>query len=122
MNTYFFDTYAFFEIIKGSPNYSNYKKNISVMTTKMNLMELYYWLLRRKGKVEADHYYEKFLPLCTKITDDMIKKACEIRLKYKGQELSYIDCIGYAIALEKEIKFLTGDIGFENLNNVEYVK
>ncbi len=122
MNNYFFDTYAFFEIIKGNPNYTNYSKEVSVVTTKMNLMELYYWLLRRKGKQEADKYYLKFSPFCIEIKDEIIKKACEFRLKYKDKELSYIDCIGYIIALEKQIKFLTGDMGFENLDNVEYIK
>jgi len=122
MNTYYFDTYAFFEIIRGNPDYIQYSKEVSIITTKMNLMELYYWLLRRKGKEEADKYYLKFLPFCIDITNDIIKKACEFRLKYKDKELSYIDCIGYMIALEKGIKFLTGDMGFEGMSNVEYVK
>ncbi len=122
MRTYFFDTYAFFEIIKGSVNYQEYSKEISLITTKLNLMELYYWLLRRKGKEEADKYYQKFLPYCVNISDDTIKEACEFRLKNKPKNLSYIDCIGYIISIKKRIKFLTGDIGFEHISNVEYIK
>src|SRR3989344_7389672 len=122
MVSYFFDSYAFFEIIKGNPHYSKFSIYVSLITTKMNLMELYYWLLRRIGKVSAEKYYEKFLPYCIEISDDVIKKACEFRLKNKNKELSYIDCIGYIIALEKEIKFLTGDDGFRNIGNVEFVK
>ena len=60
MTSYFFDSFAFFEIIRGNPNYSKFSTNTSIITTKMNLMELYYWLLRREGKEMADKYYEKF--------------------------------------------------------------
>ena len=67
-------------------------------------------------------YYEKFLPYCVEITDHDIKRACEFRLQNKNKELSYIDCIGYIIAVEKKIKFLTGDEGFRNIGNVEFVK
>ena len=122
MGTYFFDTYAFFEIIKGNINYQRYSKDISIITTRLNLIELYYWLLRRKEKDEADKYYQKFSPDCVNVSDDTIKEACEFRLKNKLQNLSYIDCIGYIIAIKKRIKFLTGDMEFENINNVEYVK
>jgi len=118
---YFFDSYAFFEIIKGNKNYSDYL-NVSIVTTKLNLMELYYWLLRRNGKQIAEKYYQKFLPFCCEITDDIIKSACEFRLIHKGKELSYVDCIGYIIAKKMLIKFLTGDNSFENINNVEFVK
>ena len=122
METYFFDTYAFFEIIKGNINYQKYSKEISLITTRLNLMELYYWLLRRKGKEEAEKHYQNFLPYCVNVSDDTIKEACEFRLKNKLKNLSYIDCIGCIIAIKKRIKFLTGDIEFENISNVEYVK
>ena len=118
---YFFDSYAFFEIIKGNKNYSNYLK-VSIVTTKLNLMELYYWLLRRDGKESAEKYYQKFLPFCYEISDEIIKSACEFRLIHKEKELSYVDCIGYIIAKNMKIKFLTGDNDFKNINNVEFVK
>ena len=122
LKTYFFDSYAFFEIISGNPNYKNYSSNVTLITTKLNLMELYYWLLRRKGKEEAEKYYQKFLPFCIEFFDEIIKKSCEFRLEHKKKELSYVDCIGYVIAMENRIKFLTGDIGFVDIENVEYVK
>ena len=46
---YFFDTYAFFEILNGNQNYSKYLKVVGA-TTKLNLMELHYGLLREYGK------------------------------------------------------------------------
>lgn len=122
MENYFFDTYAFFEVIKGNPGYENYSEGTALITTKMNLMELYYWLLIRKGKDEAEKYYQKFLPFCIEITDDAIKEACGFRAEHKNRDLSYVDCIGYIIAKLKNIKFLTGDKQFEDLENVKFVK
>lgn len=56
--------------------------------------------------------------------DDQIKNAMKLRKKMKGKGLniSYADALGYSIALELDIKFLTGDREFKDLGNVEYVK
>ncbi len=78
--------------------------------------------LKKKWKRIAEKYYQKFLPFCYEITDDIIKSACEFRLINKEKELSYVDCIGYIIAKKLNIKFLTGDKDFENINNVEFIK
>ena len=42
VKTYFFDTYAFFEIITGNKSYMKFINGINFVTTKLNLMELYY--------------------------------------------------------------------------------
>ena len=46
----------------------------------------------------------------------------EFKLKYKKERVSYVDCIGHALALELGIRFLTGDEKFEDKDNVEFVK
>ena len=120
--TYFFDTYAIFEIIKGSVNYAQYLFDIGVITTSLNLMELYYGLLIKHGKPAAERYYNSLLDFTIPINDDIIKKACEFRSENKNKKLSYIDCIGYIIAVEKNVKFLTGDEQFKGMLNVEFVK
>ena len=56
------------------------------------------------------------------INDEIIKLANAFRIANKKRKLSYIDCIGYIIARLRNIKFLTGDKQFEDLENVEYVK
>ena len=38
------------------------------------------------------------------------------------RKLSMTDCIGYMMAKQWGIKFLTGDKEFEDMENVEYVK
>lgn len=121
--TYFFDSYTFLELIDGNKNYQPYSSGKGVITTKLNLMEIHYILLRRTGKKEAaDKYYEKFKEFCIDIDDETIKKANELKFASKSKNLSYIDCVGYTLAKARGIKFLTGDKEFENMENVEFVK
>ena len=120
--TFFFDTYALFEIVKGNLNYRDYTTDIGIVTTRLNLMELYYGLFVNFGKNVADEYYRRYREFCVEISDDLIKSAMRFRAENKKKDLSYVDCVGYAFAAEAKIKFLTGDKEFEKLPNVEYVK
>jgi uncharacterized protein len=122
MNTYFFDTYAFFEILRGNQSYEKYSKDISIITTRLNLMELHNGLLIQHGKEVAEIYYRKYLEFAAEINDDVIMEASELKAKYNKRNISYIDCIGYVISKHMNIKFLTGDKQFADMDNVEYVK
>lgn len=122
INTLFFDTYAFFEIINGNKNYEKYIHKIAIITTKLNLMELHYGLLLKYGVKKANLYYDDFVEFTVEIPDNLIKKANEFRASMKKNKISYIDCLGYIIAKSRNIKFLTGDKEFELLDNVEFVK
>ncbi len=119
--SYFFDTYAFFEIMNANPNYAKYEKVVGA-TTRFNLMELHYGLLRGYNKSFADEKYDKLLGMAIEIDDQTIKKANEFRLLNKKRKFSYIDCIGYTMAKNRGMAFLTGDKAFEGLENVELVK
>ena len=119
---FFYDTYALLEIIKGNENYKKYVKNTGIVTTKLNLMELFYRLYILHGMETAELYYQKYLPFAVGISDSFIKKAAIFRAENKKKDLSYVDCIGYTLALEHKIKFLTGDIQFKDMENVEFVK
>jgi len=122
IKTYFFDSYAFFEIIHGNPSYEKYTRDIAIVTTKLNLMELHYGLLLSLGKEKADHYYDLYKKFCIEVTDDIIKLANEFKKVMKTRNVSYIDSIGYVLAKSRNIKFLTGDKEFKDLDNVEFVK
>lgn len=122
IKTFFFDTYAFFEIINGNPNYEKYKKDVAIITTKLNLMELHYGLLLSYRKETADYYFDSYSKFVIEITDDIIKLANEFKKVMKTRNLSYVDCVGYVLAKSRNIKFLTGDRQFKDLDNVEYVK
>jgi len=122
IKSYFFDTYALYEIIHGNKNYEKYEKEISILTTKLNLMELHYLLLRLYGEERANLTYDRLLIYIKEISDEIIKEANKFRLLFKRRKLSYIDCVGYILAKYNGVKFLTGDKQFEDLENVEFVK
>ena len=122
IKTFFFDSYAFFEIANGNLAYEPYTEEISIITTKLNLMELHYGLLRTEGKEEADKKYNEYVKFIVDFSDEDIKKANQFRLEQKKQDLSYIDCLGYILEKRLGIKFLTGDGKFKDLDSVEFVE
>src|SRR3989338_5457075 len=116
---YFFDTYDLVEIGKRNPNYIKYFEEV-ITTSKFNLAELYYSLLRDMDEEKAMAGYFQFRDSAIEISDDVIFDA--MKLKLKNKKLSYVDCIGYCLALQHNLKFLTGDKEFEGMVNVEFVK
>lgn len=118
---YFFDTYAFIEILRGNPDYAKFK-NAAIATSKLNLMEVYYWLLSRFGEKVAGSFYDETAGYAVDIPDEIIKNAMSFRLQNKSKNLSYVDCIGYVLAKANGLKFLTGDIQLKEMENVEFVR
>ena len=116
---YFFDTFALIEVIKNNPNYIKYFEEI-ITTSKFNLVELYFNLLRDLGEEKAKESYFQFKDCAIELKDDIIFEA--MKLKLKNKNLSYTDCIGYILALKNNLKFLTGDRQFTDMENVELVR
>ncbi|MBI4149283.1 PIN domain-containing protein [Candidatus Woesearchaeota archaeon] len=116
---YFFDTYAFFEIIAGNPAYEKYK-DVQAITTVFNLAELNYGLKKEKGKAAADDYTKKYGDFLVEVTIDDVQKAMDIKVQHK--HLSIPDAIGYIVARRYQVKFLTGDNEFKDMPNVELVR
>ncbi len=121
---FFADSYAIVSYFKGSADYRKLLEENEITTTRLNLMEAYYAALSEANEELANEYYETMLGKCIEIEDETIKKAMQFRLKTRREKknFSYVDAIGYQIALEKGIKFLTGDAQFKGMKNVEYVK
>ena len=122
MIKYFYDTYAIIEYIKGNPAFKKYFKEPIGITTKLNLIELYYILI--DDQELANDVFDSFSTVSVDIDENQIKNAMKLRkkLKMKGLNISYADAVGYSLALEMGVKFLTGDREFKKLGNVEYVK
>ncbi len=118
---FFFDTYALVEIVKGNQKHIKYLDS-DCCTTILNLYELYFRILREFGKENAEEAFKKFRSIKIEINDEDIPEACEFKLKHNKNNLSYVDALGYIIALNNGFKFLTGDKEFETLENVEFVK
>ncbi|MBS3052997.1 MAG: PIN domain-containing protein [Candidatus Aenigmarchaeota archaeon] len=119
-NAYFFDTYALIEIFKGNVNYEEYSKS-DIATSYFNLLELYYNLIKTYDKKIAMKFIETLKDFCVPINIDMIFDASTFKLNYP-KKFSYADSIGYIIAKRLGLKFLTGDMQFKELDNVEFVK
>jgi|SRR3989344_6263190 len=119
---FFFDSYALVELYQGNKNYEKYKK-ARVITSYLHVYEVYHSLLRNNFSEEKINSFFQFLQhFCISLDFNWIPKAVNLRRNYKNRNLSYADCLGYIIAQEMSVKFLTGDKEFETLENVEFVK
>ncbi len=120
-DSYFFDSYAILEIIFGNENYTKYK-DCKITTTKLNLMEIHYKLLRELDEYQANLFLEEYSKYVIDFDNKIIRDSSVFKLLYKERNLSMTDCIGYVISLRLGIKFLTGDKQFTDIENVEFVK
>lgn len=118
---YFFDTYALIEIFKGNKSYEKYKKEKFIITI-LNLIELHYFMLKNNGEDFAREIMIDYSKFIIPVTLKIIEEANIFRLKHKKKDISTTDAIGYVLSLRNNIKFLTGDIKFENMDDVEFVK
>ena len=116
---FFFDTYAFFEVINGNPKYEVYTK-FQVVTTIFNLAELNYGLKKKMNKEKSDNYTEEYYRYLVDVSLEDIKMAMDF--KTINKHLSIPDAIGYTVAKRLGVKFLTGDNDFKDMENVEFVR
>ena len=119
--SYFYDTYAIIEILERNENYLKFSEQI-IITSVLNLFEVYYYLLTKHNKITADYWAEKLNLDFIKIDSIVSIEASKFRFDNKKEKLSLTDCVGYILALKNNLKFLTGDKKFENKKNVEFVK
>ncbi|MBS3075664.1 PIN domain-containing protein [Candidatus Pacearchaeota archaeon] len=121
METYFFDSYAVMEILKGNKNYDKYKDS-DIVLTKLNLFEIYHNILKQFNEELAEEIINKYKVFAIDFDESVIKEAAKFRIQNIKKGISMTDCIGYILAKNIDIRFLTGDKEFEKLDNVEFVK
>ncbi len=121
MKAYFFDSYAVMEILKGNKDYDNFKDS-EIVLTKLNLFEIYHNVLKQFNEELAEEIINKYKIFAIDFDENVIKESAKFRIENIKKNISITDCIGYIIAKNIGIKFLTGDKEFENLDNVEFVK
>ena len=121
MASYFLDTYALIEIIKGNESYNKILGE-KLFTSLFNLYELYYSLLRDYNEETARRYFFQFKEIIIPMKDSYIFSASAFKLKNKKSKFSYADCLGYNMALENNMKFATGDKAFKGFDGVVYLK
>lgn len=119
---YFFDTYALYQIARGAENYTLFKTGVQVHTTLMNLYELHYTLYKDGQQTLAELFFERLLPCCLDITPEDVKAASLFRFQHIKKKFSYVDALGYVIAVKHGLSFLTGDSAFEGMASVNFVR
>jgi len=94
-------------------------------TTWLNLMEVY-WALLRDGatEAEADEMVSSFRPILIEFTFGEVKEAMSLRFDWRkrGKVISYVDAIGYHLARSRRMLFLTGDPAFKRAPGVTFIK
>ena len=115
--SYFLDTYALVEMANGNKEYEKYIEADAV-TLKENLAELFYFLLKKYDEKTAHFFMQRFSRLAVQLPLEVIPKAMIFRHGHKKTHFSYIDCLGYAYALDTKRIFLTGDRAFQGLKGV----
>ncbi|MGB9718952.1 MAG: PIN domain-containing protein [Thermoproteota archaeon] len=116
-----FDTYAIIEIIRGNANYKKYVGSRMVIT-KLTLFELVYYLLKNFKKPLVKRYLAAYGRFVQEFGEPIILESAVMKLKLKDRNLSMTDCINYVLAKFLDVKLLTGDEKFKDLENVEFVK
>lgn len=119
-STFLFDTYAIMEIIGKNSSYEKYLDD-DIIINDFIFAELCYNLIKEKHP-GLNEVLEKYSQHISHAEPQTIKKAMEFRLNWKDRNVSITDCIGYIMAKDLGIKFLTGDKEFKDLDNVEFVK
>ena len=118
---FFFDTYALVEFNKGNEDYRQYF-GLPIYTSIFNLYEFFYSVLAQHGEEKARQATSKLNANLVPLEIEDIVRASKFRLKHKGKKLSYADALGYETARHRKLIFLTGDMQFKEMKNVEYVK
>jgi|SRR3989344_8668456 len=118
----FYDSYAIIEYVNGNFSYERYFKEYEGVTTLYDVMEVFYIVLREEGEEKAKDVLDLLKPIIIYPTIEDAEKAMRFKLKHKEKKYSYADCLGYIMAKINKIKFLTGNEGFRNIKNVEFVK
>ncbi|MEK6850609.1 MAG: PIN domain-containing protein [Nanoarchaeota archaeon] len=119
--SYFFDTYAIIEILRGNTSYAKYT-DLPATMSQWNLAEVYYNAILNLLLGDPDEIYNEYKSAVVEIDDETLKEAMKFRKQYKKQDVSYADAIGYIYAKRNKMIFLTGDKEFKELGNVEFTK
>jgi PIN domain nuclease of toxin-antitoxin system len=117
----FLDSYAIIELLKGNPNYERFSEVIPI-TSKINLIEVGYHLIQGFPKEKANKIFKSLKFKTIEIEEKQIMKIVSFRKKHSKKKLSYADCIGYVLAKENNLVFVTGDKEFKEIKNVEFVR
>ncbi|MDP2973741.1 MAG: PIN domain-containing protein, partial [Candidatus Diapherotrites archaeon] len=110
----FLDSYAIIEILKNNPNYASIAEATPV-STRVHLIEVAYHLLSQLPKEGAATIINSLNIKTVEIQENQVLKIAAFRKEHAKKKFSYIDCIGYVLAKENSLPFVTGDKQFEGM-------
>jgi len=120
----FADSYAFVALLEGNDRYVRIFRRKSVVTSSLNLLEVYATLLRRLNRAESRELTAGIIPMIVTVPPEVALDAGEFRQSMRShrRDCSYIDAWGYAAAQHLGVPFLTGDPAFRHIEGVEFVR
>lgn len=125
MKPFFADTYAILAAIRGDPAYSRrFQQARSFRTGNWNLLEaLYVQISQGVPRDVAAHRLAPFLGAVLREDWRLLQKAAKIRLDFraKGSVISTVDAVGFALATDAKLPFLTGDPAFRHVPEAEFL-
>ena len=124
MPSLFADTYAFIALLEGNERYARIFGRGGLVTSAMNVQEVYTILLQRLDEEPATAFARSILGTVVDIPPEVALEAARFkgRMATERRDCSHIDAWGYASAKVLKRKFLTGDTAFRGLRNVEFVR
>jgi len=120
----FADSYALVALLEGNDRYVRIFRRKDVVTSALNLLEVYSTLLRRLDRAECRELTAGIVSMVVAVPPEVAFAAAEFRQSMRSQkrDCSYIDAWGYATAQHLGVPFLTGDPSFHHLEGVEFVR
>jgi predicted nucleic acid-binding protein len=115
----FLDTYALVEILNGNPAYRGELDGAG--TSLFHLFELHVQLSRLRDANTADTVFGDLRPLAAEVEDADVLAASRFKRAHPKKRLSYADALGYAMAKQRGIPFVTGDIAFRAMDGVRFI-
>lgn len=117
--TDFLDTYALLEILRGNPAFRPYVE--FPVTSPYNLLEMHVAVARTAGEAKADSDLETMTPYSVDPTIKDLVLASRFKRENARKGFSYADALGYAMARNRGLRFVTGDRTFKGVEGVEFV-
>jgi uncharacterized protein len=124
MSSFFADSYALIEMLKGNENYQLFQSE-RLITTEFNICEVAFAVCREypANATRVLKTVRKMVVIQETRDEDYCSGAARRKeASGKGKKLSTIDCVGYSVANRLNIPFLTGDREFADMDNVQFAR
>lgn len=121
---FFADSYALVALLEGNERFVRIFRRKAVVTSALNLLEVYATLLRRLDRTECRELTAGIVSMVVAVPPEVAFAAGEFRqsMRLRKRDCSYIDAWGFAAAQHLGVPFLTGDTSFRHLDGVEFVR